>query len=157
MHVELEYLATFKGKVPRLDPCKMIQYLADSDHVGCLHGGNDLNQFWRRFSIAQPNHWVFQAARDGSLLLSRTLPKKRAILLWSMRGCFGNGTQHFQAGHGMEAQAGRMGLNMQESFRSRLLHVAIPRSYYTKGKDAWDRIGRCIGEAYKHGMLFAEA
>ena len=49
----------------------------------------------------------------------------------------------------MEAQAARMGLNMQESFRSRFLHVAIPRSYYTKGKDAWDTIGRCIGEAYR--------
>ena len=148
-------------KVPWLDPYKMMSALAARDQLHLLHGSCDLLEWWRRFAKACPNHWAFQQAMAGKLNLARTIPifshgdegrskRKKGILIWSMRGCVGEGTQLFFDTHDANARTQRMGLNMGGSLRSRFLHVAVPKSVYGKvAEPVWDDIGFAIATSYR--------
>ena len=146
--------------VPWLDPRKMVTYLSQEGLLGLLHGGADLNEFWRRWACVEPHHRVFSAAAAQQLRLSRTIPflshgdegrtkKKKGILLWTMRGCVGEGSRMFRERADAELQRLSMGLNMNDSLTSRFLHIAIPkRVYETNSSKVWDSLSEHIAEAY---------
>ncbi|OLP83090.1 hypothetical protein AK812_SmicGene36191 [Symbiodinium microadriaticum] len=110
--------------IPWVDPFKMVSALAECDKLDLIYPEEcDLLEFWRRFSKIFPDHWVFEAASASNLNLGRTLPfyshgdegrgkRKKGILLWSMRGAVGQGSQLFNSLHSTDDRARRMGLNM---------------------------------------------
>ena len=147
--------------IPWIDPFKMMTCLAETDKLHLLHGDHDLMEFWRRFAKVQPNHRVFDLAAGGSLKLGSTIPiyshgdegrgkKKKGILIWSMRGCLGKGTEHFRAKHTETDRLHYMGLNMGGSMCSRFLHIAVPKSMYAKNAEfVWDDIAFQIACSYR--------
>ena len=147
-------------EIPFLDPYDMVSCLARHDQLHRLHGKNNLLEFWRRFSKVQPDCWVFQAAVAGRINLATTIPfyshgdegrgkRKKGILIWSMRGCVGEGTNLFKEDHDEAAKADRMGLNMSGSMTSRFLHIAVPKSVYGKNSGpVWDDIALHISRSY---------
>ena len=148
--------------IPWVDPFKMVSALAECDKLDLIYPEEcDLLEFWRRFSKIFPDHWVFEAASASNLNLGRTLPfyshgdegrgkRKKGILLWSMRGAVGQGSQLFNSLHSTDDRARRMGLNMGGSLTSRFLHVAVPKHIYGKGAESvWDDIAFQIGSSYR--------
>ena len=148
-------------EIPWLDPYKMVLHLAEIGKLEHLGLGQDLLQFWQRFAKTDPHHWIFNEASKGTLNLARTLPfyshgdegrgkRKRAVLLWSMRGCVGEGTELFRDTHQIDERSLRMGLNMGGSWTSRFLHCAVPKSVYGKvSQPVWDDLGFRIASAYR--------
>ena len=150
----------FSVQIPWLNPYDMVTTLAEYDLLHLLHGNHNLIEFWRRFAKIEPRHWVFQAAADNRINLATTIPfyshgdegrgkRKKGILIWSMKGCVGEGTELFREHHDEIEQGRRMGLNMTGSMTSRFLHVAVPKSAYGKNSTpVWDDIGLHISKAY---------
>ncbi|OLQ11224.1 hypothetical protein AK812_SmicGene4984 [Symbiodinium microadriaticum] len=165
LKVDIDFITvtTARGtaKIPWLDPYKMVSCLGRNDKLHLLHGGNNLLEWWRRFSKVEPGHRVFAAAARGEISLQRAIPffshgdegrgkKKKGILIWSLRGCVGFGTRQFKEFHSEAEQCNRMGLNMTGSMSSRFLHVAVPKSVYGKqAEPVWDDIGYNIATSYK--------
>ena len=148
--------------IPWIDPFKMVSALAECDKLDLIFPEEcNLLEFWRRFSKIFPDHWIFEAATAGNLSLGRTLPfyshgdegrskRKKGILLWSMRGAAGQGSQLFNSLHSIDDRAIRMGLNMGGSLTSRFLHVAVPKHIYGKGAESvWDDIAFQVGSSYR--------
>eukprot|EP00439_Symbiodinium_sp_Y106_P019686 s6514_g2.t1 len=74
--------------------------------VPAAHMEEVLTEFWTRYEVVHPNHQIFEAAREGELLLSRTIPvfahmdegrtyKSKALLILSVHGAIGKGTNAY--------------------------------------------------------------
>ncbi|CAE7643563.1 unnamed protein product, partial [Symbiodinium sp. KB8] len=139
--------------IPWVDPFKMVSALAECDKLDLIYPEEcDLLEFWRRFSKIFPDHWVFEAASASNLNLGRTLPfyshgdegrgkRKKGILLWSMRGAVGQGSQLFNSLHSTDDRARRMGDN---PFLSKVGHLL--RNYA--------RVEKKIGDVAGHGICW---
>ena len=152
--VPTEWFEASGVQIPWLDPSKMVRWLVDTDQMHLLHGNIDLPEFWKRFATFQPDHAVFTSGRS----LRRVIPflshgdegrtkKKRGFLVWSFRSVAGSGTRFFRS-RPLEEQASRMPLNLDNSLRSRFLHVGVPNKIYHEREDVWQAIASRIGQAY---------
>ena len=161
LDIEELQLGPTKLTVPWIDPYKLVCRLSELDKLDCLHGNNSLTEFWRRYAKEEPGHFAFEEARENRLNLAKTIPfyshgdegrgkRKRSVLIWSLRGCVGKGTEHFKSRHSESAQAQRMGLNFAGSLTSRFVHVAIPKNVYGKNSEPiWDDLARNIAGSYR--------
>ena len=160
LDIEELSLGPTKVTVPWIDPYKLVCRLSELDKLDALHGSNNLAEWWRRFAKEEPGHFAFEEARQHNLDLTKTIPfyshgdegrgkRKRSVLIWSLRGCVGKGTEHFRKSHSETAQAQRMGLNFAGSLTSRFVHVAIPKSAYGKhAEPLWDDLASHIAASY---------
>ena len=119
---------------------------------------DSLLEFWRNFSQQFPAHQVFDAANKKQLVLRRTLPlyihgdegrhyKKSGIMIVNMQGAIGKGSKPFfkKAGSKKKGKKQVQGLNVGgHSFRSRLLLMAFPKTYYSQESDVYTRMFDCI-------------
>ena len=148
-------------EIPWLDPYKVVEALAAADKLNYLGADQDLLEFWRRMAKTEPGQVVFQKAARGELNLAHTIPicshrdegrgkKRKAILLWSMRGALGTGTELFRATHDELEQLRRQGLNMDGSLSTRFLHLAVPKAVYGKNaQPVWDDLARYVTSSYR--------
>ncbi|CAE6972059.1 unnamed protein product [Symbiodinium sp. CCMP2592] len=149
-----------KESIPWLDPVRMMTCLAENDMLDLLHGDHNLLEFWRRYAKYNPSHPIFTLAENGVVNLARSIPfyshgdegrgkKKKGILIWSMKGAVGRGTDHFRSQHDVDQQKLRMGLNMTGSKKSRFLHLAVPKQVYAKMTEpVWDDLAFHIARSY---------
>ena len=120
------------------------------------------------FSVWSP---IFGSIGQRDIDLARTLPiyshgdegrgkKRKALLVWSIRCCIGEGTQLFQERYDETERAERLGINMGASLATRFLRATLPKALYGKvAKPVWDDLGRHIGSSYRRlqeeGFWFA--
>ena len=121
--IKLLQVGPEKIQVPWLDPYDMVRALAKHRELEWLGADCNLLEWWRRFARIEPNHWVFTAAACGEVNLARCIPtfshgdegrgkKRKVVLIWSMRGCVGQGTDLHRATHDEASRLESMGLNM---------------------------------------------
>ena len=112
-------------------------------------------EFWRRYAKCQGDHPIFS---QGGVNFARTIPilshgdegrgkKKRAVMIWSMKGIAGSGTEVFRERPKSE-QSIRMPLNLDNSMRSRFLHAAVPNRFYRDNQACWFDLAEKIGKSY---------
>ena len=96
----------------------MVHWLASVNKLDLLHAGANRLEFWRRFSRARPDHPIY----SQNINMNRAIPmlchgdegrskKKRALLVWSMKGAVGSGSVFFKDLPAAERDA-QMGLNL---------------------------------------------
>ena len=104
--------------------------------------------------MSEPDHPILQT----SLPFTRVIPflchgdegrtkKKKGLMLWSMHGIVGTGTQLFKE-KPVDYQIASMGLNLDNSLTSRFLHAAIPNKLYKDNEALWHDLANCVGHSY---------
>lgn len=136
-------------RFPILKMSDTVKYLSRNDMLNKLLGDPPkedvptiLLTFWRRYSKLFPDHEIFSAASRGEVSLQRAIPcyvhgdegrgyKKSGVLLVSVQGIIGKGTQQFMARHDSNERRDRMGLNLLgSSFNSRFLVAVMGKKHY---------------------------
>ena len=154
LDVPVHFIECGGVEIPWIDPVHMMTWLATHDKLHLVHHDVDLLQFWHRFARTQPTHPVFQQG----LPLSNMIPflahgdegrtkKKKALMVWSFKGVAGSGSRFFKD-RPPEEQRARMGLNLDNSLKSRFLHAVMPNRWYKDNNDCWTDLAAHIGRSY---------
>ena len=151
--VELDGVQSF----PVLSVKDTVNYLVQSKNLSKLMGDTSLEnmqstllEFWRRYQLEFANYQVYDAASQGKLSLSRTIPvylhgdegrgyKKSPVMIVALQGCIGRGSRPFKRRHPIQSLRNlKMGVNLQgSSFNSRFLYMAMPKKFYNVQPDSW--------------------
>ncbi|CAE7764212.1 unnamed protein product, partial [Symbiodinium sp. CCMP2456] len=152
---------------PVLKFSKWLSYLLDSGRLSRQLCGVPnlaamqvlLEEFWTRWEALYPGHEVFKLARDKRLDLSMTIPvwshsdegrsqKQKPILVLSVHGCVGRGTQAYR--QELARDPGRragMGLNfIGPTWSSQFLFSVMQREVYAKHPERFDGLAGCLAD-----------
>ena len=122
-----------------------------------------LEEFWRRFRRLHPEHDVFRRAECGRLQLPFAVPiwshsdegrsqKQRAIMVLSVHGCLGRGTQAYLDDVARDSTKREgMGLNfVGPSWSTQFLFAVMLRDVYAKKPEILQRLAGAFASELAH-------